>query len=461
MTHAIARLSTTIFLAASISLSAASSADSPNKLFKNQSDEQLADKAFLAFQEQQYNLALSLYQKISSSDFLVRYNLAVCYFKLEQWRNAKDAFEQLHYEDPNNELVQYNLALSEYKLKNFSKAKFHLDALYAYAESDELAILALELSQSLPADLDSKTITNSVTRHQEDKYWFISASLGFGADNNVVSIIDDEATKQSDSYTEINISPTWYSSSDLQNAWIINGAYFESQYYDQNKYDAKVMSFAIQKNYAINTLNTLNASFRTDESSFGGRTYLRANQLELGWRLKAPLDFNWHTSITKRQSEAASREYIPYAGNTFSVRTILQKQLAAHRLSFEIKYSDEDKNGRSGDPVLFEDTLIQSANRLTATANWRFTVQSWRFRTFYSYRNSHFKDENIVFTDELSLPDIYKRQDTRSSCGLNLSKDLNDLVFIEADYRETKNNSNEETYSYDQRLISLGLGVQF
>lgn len=414
-----------------------------------------------AFTSQQYKTALSLYQAIDSSlnNFSVNYNIGVCYYKLEQWEKAVSVFSKLLKTNPESEIVEYNLALSEYKIGHLKSAQTRFEWLYETAESDELALLAIKKYQEINTALGYNP--KQITKNRDVKHWRFNAALGFGTDNNVISIVEDIPTTESDTFTELSLNPSWTSSSDINNSWIIDGLYFQSKYSDQSEYNIDVTAIGVRKYTQLNSSNRLFASLRLDKSTVGGDDYLSSTHLSLGGRYKNQNGFTVRYGLHRKSSDEGSDIYEPYAGTTQRYYLNLYKNINKHRFGIGFNIIDDNRNNSIGDTLEREDTRIYSADRQTLNFDYQYFANSWSMKAFYTIRSSDFTNENIYFSDGFDLPERITRKGTRKTLGILLSKDINKHVFLDAELRQTDNESNIENFSFDQQLLSVTLGFSF
>lgn len=436
----------------------------------DKSAEYISEKAQQAFAQKNYHSALTLYEKLAriDNDESVQFNIGVCLYKLGQWDEAASVFLTLYENDNSDELSLFNLALTEEKRNKLNTAKEYYDIIFISSESDALALIASERSAKIESVLGSHSNSERIYIEKKNanpanngKRWFVYASLNYGSDDNVVSFVDDSVQTGSDYFHELVISPTWYSSSDLNNSWIINGSYFQSNYTEQNDYDVDVAALSIRKNISINRQNRVHAALQVDKSAVGGVEYLQSTSLNLGGRYLNQRGLRIRYGLRFKNSTESKDRFSAFAGDSLRGQISLHQSINKHRFGLSFSQERDDKNDRVGDTSLEEDTLIFSANRSTLVADWLYGANTWSLKAYYNIRESRFSDENISFLNDTLLPERVTRSDSRTLYGLSYSKTLNEFFSFDAELQNIDNGSNIESYDYNQQTISAGISVQF
>ncbi|WP_096086964.1 tetratricopeptide repeat protein [Agaribacterium haliotis] len=401
-----------------------------------------------AFNAKQYQQALDLYQSIETTELnnSTLFNIAICHYKLGQWQKAYRAFSELNKQEQNDELVQLNLALTQYKLGEQQQALAQLDWLYQTAESDNISMLAYQHLKKLD--------------QAKNKHWFVSASVGTGIDDNVISVVDAVASSQSDTFTELSLNPSWFSSEDFDNNWVLDASYYNNRYREVSDYDIRIVAAGIRKNFSLIKANRSFVAARLDQSEVGDDDYMQSTFFDLGNRYKNSSGLRLDYGLRWQKMQELSSLYKPFAGNSNRFYGKLTQTLGAHHFALQAQFDNDNRND-SGNKQLGQDFISYSALRWGIKADWRYKYKRWSSKLFYQWRTSEYKDANVYWQENRRLPERIVREDTRAVFGLQISLDLPHNYYADLEWRNTNNDSNIDDYSYKQQLINASLGFQF
>ncbi|MFT6551350.1 MAG: tetratricopeptide (TPR) repeat protein [Zhongshania marina] len=435
-----------LVLLASFCLSAASLSEegTPEVALSNQAAE--------IFASGDYRQALVLYRQIDKSAPSVgtTYNLAVCYYKLKDWRRAKSLFTKLHEQNPSSELVRLNLALTEAKLGNLTSAQNHLYVLASASESDAIAMLAYRNYLKIETQIEGQVFPSVISADG----WLLNGRLAYGSNDNIVTLRDDTASQASDNFTEASFSAARYSSPDFDRNWAFDVGVYSSRFGQASDYDVDVASLGLLKHLSPAQNQRLQLGLRVDQSAVGGEAYLFSSGLELANEHRLSKVSRLKYGARYSRAVERRREFQVYAGDTVRLYFQLLKRFERHRWELGYRYESEDKNDRQGEPMPLETATFTSysAVRHSIIAQWSYQYGDWRFVTKGRYRDSQYRDAHVFGDGSSEL-----REDSRTSLEFNLVRRVSDDFSLEMSWESSKNSSSIEDYDYSQNIFSVGV----
>lgn len=420
---------------------------------------EILEQAKQAFRQGQFETALTLYsqaqQRAPSSS--IQYNLAVCHYKLKQWPQAEALFQQLYDEDPTHEKAQLNLALTQTKQGKYAQALEHLDWLSLAAESDRIADIAYKNYKLLAAQATQRPPEQQPPETSTSGDWSFSASLGYGTDDNVFSIVEETPTTIDDNFWETNLSAIWYSSQDYDNLWSVELSYYASKYDEASDYDVDVISVGVKRNVGLTDNQRLSFSLVLDETTIDGEGYMRAYDFQAANRHKLTGTDTLKYGIRVKKSDELDPRHYGLAGLSSRLFSYYSKSLGDHTLRLRYRLDIDDKNdstGRETDSGASTFTS-QSASRHTYQGIWDYDTTHWATRAYIQYKTSEYDDPNILSDDTVIL-----RSDDKTQLGVQIAYLFNDEVDLEFEWLKTDNSSTIDSYSYEQTMMTLTLTWQ-
>lgn len=204
----------------------ASSVNSPSLAFET---------GVTLFQEHDYAHALIYFYKAKELGFdkpALSYNIGVCHYKLEQYREAKDAFSITAQAQKMAPLAFYNLALVAMASKNYEEALSWLSKVINGTNDIKLRSLAL-------ASMDH------IKEIQKNKV-FTYGSVGAGYDDNVILTAGSASASSSgkeDGFTEFTVFAGGpFPGGNHQNGLQFHAGGYILKYFDLSSYDASVVN---------------------------------------------------------------------------------------------------------------------------------------------------------------------------------------------------------------------------
>ena len=183
----------------------------------------LLNNAHQHFYNQQYQKALELYQQSYQYKPLdsTLYNIAICYFKLENWQAALKSFRQLQPDTDQANLITYNIGVVYKKLGKKEKALKIFQFINKNSKDKKLIQLATQQVKQLTARLvTQKKVAES------NSLWYGSLNISYGADDDVVDPAEETDTSTSDNFVETLATAGWLNNAQSNDYWGIDIIYY-------------------------------------------------------------------------------------------------------------------------------------------------------------------------------------------------------------------------------------------
>jgi len=430
-----------------------SAASNSTTTIANETTEQINKKAQQAFKEKNYQVALTYYLRAAkiNPSFTTKYNLAVCYYKLNQWHDALNFFDQLYTVEPHNDLVHLNLILTLIKLNEDSAALNHLQLLSKIAQSDAIAALAYQKHIELSKKIRQKE------QPPHNNQWLLAASLSKGSDDNINTIIDETQTQTSDTYTEATASIGWYNSANIDNSWLVDFTTYASVYDESETYNVNVYDAGLKKNIKLSSAIQLHGGVRIGSASIAKEGYLQSFSMYAGGHYNASKNDTITVDVLAQKSDALSDIYEGLAGDSVKVTGQYIKKIGPHRFRLKYRLDDEDRNDDGGLETVNGNLTFTSysATRHSISGEWRYSLDAFDFLLGGSYRASTYHDEHLFLNDDGGL-----RKDKKYALFTEVRYAINPNWTIHLNGTTTTNSSSLTRYDYTQNLASIGISWQ-
>jgi len=408
--------------------------------FKAQS-KGLFEQASEAFSEGRYQQAADFFLSLSETDESaeVRYNLAICYFKLEQWGLAQETFYALNQLNPTEDLVTYNLAITEKKLGKIEIARVYFQTLSLNSEDSDIARLSSRQLALLPNK------KNQLRKSRSD--WSAGVKTEFGRYDNLLTPSLEKNTGISDSLVESRAYFTWQSDRYTTNRWTVSGLLYKSNYHETKEYDADYAKLGIRK-YTQWSEGYFYVGLDVDASELEGEGYLQNIAVETGIVQGFGDGSYWGMKIRQREVDSLSSEYEPFMGTSQLLKfNVLQR--FGDRLTWNLHYQyGRDDRENSSNALSFRSF---SPVRHSVGSELAYQLPEWRFVWGIEYRDSDYQKENQYFGRGIL------REDERLKTKLAANWQVSENWALSAEYNYMDNDSSIDTYNYHQELIKLGV----
>jgi tetratricopeptide (TPR) repeat protein len=399
------------------------------------------EQASEAFSQGDYQQAAAIFSSLVETDSSaeVRYNLAICYFKLEQWGLAQQAFYELNQIDPEEDLVTYNLAITEKKLGNVDVARRHFQSLSVTARDSSIAQLASRQLLQLPK--------GSPGRRQSQSHWSAGVKTEAGSYDNLLSPSLEKNTGINDSLIESRAYFTWQSNQYTSDRWTLSGLLYKSQYNETKEYDADFVRLGLRK-YTPWSKGYVYLGLDLDSSELDGEGYLQNTALEAGFIQRFGERNYWGAKFRHREVDSLSSEYEPFMGQNQILKINMRQRLSdALSLDVHYQYSQDNRDDSEG----LRNFRSFSPVRHSVGSSLNYQLSEWRFGLNLEYRDSDYQQENRYTNREILRKD--ERLKTKMSVNWQLAQDW----ALSAEYHYMDNDSSIDTYNYHQQLLKLGV----
>lgn len=413
---------------------------------KNLSSETLLEQANAMFENGNYKVALEYYTAIRDSDHdsaSLRYNIAVCHYKMQQWGQAKALFSQLYSENSDQPQFTYSLAVVEKNLGNEQRAA----ALFL-----EVAALGIDSTLSEAARKQYGLLQASskpfIQTRQASKPLNLSIELNAGNDDNILEPSDLSSTGRSDRFIEAIAMASWRSDGSASNRWVIDGFGYSSRYDTVDEYDFDMLDLGLRK-YSPAEFGRWYWGVRSNAAALGSDGYLQSNSAQLGAQGWFESGYKWKAGYQYKIHRSLNEEFDPFAGDAHRLDLGLSGSINEHwnwKLAYRYEYDDRD------DLNLDDFFTSYSAERHSLQADWGMQQGNWRSKLSANYRNSDYMDRNLMLDGSSVL-----RIDQRLKLSARSSWALFDDWTLSAEYSFTDNESNIETYDYDRHMLLFGV----
>ncbi len=401
----------------------------------------LFEQASEAFVEGRYQQAADFFSALAETDSSaeVRYNLAICYFKLEQWEQARASFQALNQIDPEEDLVTYNLAITEKKLGNIEVARAHFEAL---SQSETDASIAQLASRQL---IQLSKRSNRLRHKQSD--WSVGLKTEFGRYDNLLTPSLEKNTGLGDNLLESRAYFTWQSNRYTTDRWTISGLLYKSNYQETQEYNADYAKLGIRK-YTQWADGYVYLGLDVDSSELEGEGYLQNVALEGGMVQRFGDNHYWGAKLRHREVDSLSAEYEPFMGTNHLLKFNLRQGLSEH-LSWDLHYQYSQDNREDSSSFL----NFRSFSPVRQSVGSALIVQwpAWRLVLDLEYRDSDYQKDNQYFGQPIL------RKDERLKTKFSLNWQASEAWALSAEYSYIDNESSVDIYNYHQQLLKLGI----
>lgn len=416
---------------------------------KSVSQSALLEQATADFSAGNYDKALSGFRSIQSANMgsenseSLRYNIAVCHYKLQQWTPAKKLFTQLHHEQAGESQFTYSLAVIEKNLGNAQRAADLFLEVSALSTDSTLSDAARKqyhlLSQ--PGANANQTPRNSTLIN-------ISLELNAGNDNNVLEPGELSSTGRSDQFSEAIAMASWQSDDAANNRWVVDGFGYTSRYDSVDEYNFDMLDIGVRK-YSPTEFGRWYWGIRSNASALGNNGYLHTNSLQLGNQGWLADRYKWKLDYQYKHRRSLNPQFDPFAGNTHRLNLNLAGTVSDNwqwKLGYRYDVDDRD------DLDLGDLFTSYSAQRHGIEADWGYRQGKWLSKFSANYRWSDYMDDNTALDGSKTL-----RKDQRLKLSARSSWKLIDDWSLSAEYSFTNNESTIETYDYDRHMLIFGI----
>lgn len=417
----------------------------------NAGPEQDYFKAGIQASEQgDYDNALQLFKKAEQGGLdtaALKYNIAVSYYKLKQFENARLIFVELTDVATFEQLAYFNLGLIANQQKDERAAIAWFQRAYRDVSSKKVQALAGEALKRLGA------LPRQTRRFSPAWSGFLSSSLAH--DSNVALVNDslNGVTGESDTVVDLSAYAGRWLKGDMRSGVRMSlGAnlqkYSSLNQNDYSQLDARVMRYDRLGDWEMR----IGGSW--DEVYFNGSEYQRIVSADVRGRivLSEKNQVRLRYKLSRIQATDAMFDYLD--GWRQQIRASLQQRFGNDRVRYYYQLELNNRNDRVStiDPFI---SYSPTRHTLRATGWWEMATK-WRTRLDARYRFSRYNDENVLFGGITE-----QREDNQLRLSARLSRLFARRWEVDAQYTFTTNDSTVDLNSYDRSLVEIGVTWSF
>ncbi|MGM0413376.1 MAG: tetratricopeptide repeat protein [Pseudomonadota bacterium] len=392
-----------------------------------------------AFEAGDFEAAAEAFERArdaGESSATIHYNLGVSYYWLGRYNAATEAFRRAAETPAMRALAWYNLGLVARARGDSAAAREWFRRSHEAAEEPALRERAArELAQE----------------GEPERPWSAVVSLKGGHDDNVVSPDTDTVSDNADAYLEAYAAGSVTLTGTEADGWSARAAWYALDYFDLDDYDLNLLRGQLQRQWEGATWATT-AGVELDHSTLGGDAFLDT----LSARLEAerPLGETW-LALRYRPSviRAGQAGYDYLAGQRHQLRARARWFLDESRLDLTYHYETNDRD----DYEVGTEFASYSPRRhgLAVSQQWNLAPRWWLDWEVEGVRSDY--PDTDVLADGAQI----RREETRLTAGVSLTRRLSDHWRLTAEARRTDTDSTLRAYDYAHNEIAAGVTGSF
>ncbi len=408
------------------------------------------DTGVRASGKRDYSAALRHFKKAKQAGMdtaALKYNVAVSYYRLRQYENARRIFSELADVGSFEQLAYFNLGLIANKQKDEPAAVRWFQRAYRNVSSKKIQVLAEEAL---------KRLGNSPRRaRRSDPDWtgFVSGSLSY--DSNVTLVNSDllGVTNENDTAMDVSASTARWLKGGINNGVRMSfGAslqkYSKLSQNDYSQLSARVMRYDRLGDWKMR----IGGSW--DEIYFNGSEYQRIVSADVRSRkvLSENNQLRLRYKLSRIQATDAVFDYLD--GWRQQLRAGIQLRDGKDRVRYYYQLELNNRKDRMGtiDPFV---SYSPTRHMLRATGWWGLG-SSWYTRLDARYRYGRYNDPSI-----LNGGAIERRTDSQIRLSARISHVFARRWTVDGQYIYTNNDSSVDRRGYDRSIVKAGVTWSF
>ncbi len=357
-----------------------------------------------------------------------RYNLAVSYYRLGEYRAAETAFRELGADYPAMaSLADYNLGLALVRQGRDEEARRAFRRA-AGADDAQVAALAAAMLERLPVDPAPAGATDG----------FVLLDLDLGYDDNV-ALIDPLTLPAGTSAKSPFGELLFYGEGAITDRWRLAGDVFLLQYPEADGFDQAVLDLAARYEWTAG-IWSLAVGPRFGRSYIDGDGFEQTLgvALELSRRLEG-IGATLELDLSHDRADDLEPRFAYIAGERERVSLRLSRALERSRLAIDVRAEQHDRAGAG-----------VSADRLRYRLTWTRTLGiDWYGDLFVELRDTEYSRLTPA------------RDEQRKQLGFLASRELESGWRFAIRYTYSDNDSSDARFAYRRHRASAGLSRLF
>jgi len=401
-----------------------------------------------------YNTALQHFKKARQAGLntsVLDYNLAVSYYKLQQYESSRQTFSKLTDTPTFEQLAYFNLGLIANKQKDEATAIRWFQRAYRNRSNEKLRKLAALALQRL--GVSARKTRRSVPD------WTGSVSSALARDSNVSLVNEELAGVTGESDTAVNLSTTagrWLKGNVNSGVRLKLSAvmrkYGKLSQNNDSQLSARILRYDQLGEWKVR----LGGSW--DEIYFNGSEYQRVVSADV--RVRAALSlasqFHFRYKLSRVQATDAVFDYLDGWRQQFRVG--LQHKYTAGKTRYYYQLELNNREDRLGITNPF--TRYSPTRHTLRITHWRDIASHWRLRLDGRFRFSDYNDDNILAGNVSE-----RRIDGQWRITTRMSRTFGRRWEVFVQHGLTKNNSSIDlenfSKSYQRSILKVGVNWFF
>jgi len=375
------------------------------------------------------------------------YNLGVAYYRLEQYDQARGAFQQL-LNSPHGPLARYNLGLVALAESRPAVAEAEFRRVLAEAAEEKLVRLARRQLERLEQPAVPEKAERSLQAF---------ASLSAVYDGNITRAADNGSSERDGMGLEALVALAGHAWGDRQQGLRLAGSYYELDYPNNRDFSQQAGQWQLGWQNRLAGLGWWELTGEQQWLWEDRDRVERRDGVSIAWEPPTCLVADWWCrGRLKTQWVDPGSGFEPYDGERHEARWVMGYSASAWRAqgAYRLVLDDRDDLGL-GDEFF---SLSAWRHWLESRLGYAITPR-WNLSADLGVRYSRYRDAHRQL-DAGSLV-TERRKDWLTELGLGATYQWSTVLslFIEATFED--NRSTLERYDYDRSQLSLGVSARY
>lgn len=408
-----------------------------------------------AFQNKNYSAALEYFlaaEQDAKQHPSVQYNIAVCFYRLARYNEAKGRFEQLAKLDQWENLAQYNLGLVAQAQGKHTEAQ-HWYGLSAEAEHEKIRLLSRAKLKNYEQNSQAKTESPRAA----GRAYAGLLGLKFGEDSNAASLADDLINDNAfaeDRFSELLAYGQGYINGEKNNGLKLYGLGFFRQYNEFDQLNSRVLGVGVSREATIAN-GTFDLGLRVTQTSVDGNHL--SSQLQGSIGVGRSISEHRFTLSYLPSRYFADAAYSHIEGAQHRLQGEWQKRFAQVNLKARYRYeiNDRDDLNRNGSIVNYSPTR----NTVELQVAWD-VYEDLQLTLGWAEISSQYEGKN---RQRDIMGDIKEQQRNNEQRKINIAMQykFSKQIRVGGEYHYIDSDDTYELYAYQKHTLSAGVSYQF
>lgn len=416
----------------------------------------LLSQGYNAFQNKNYNGALLYYTKsyqLNDLDSTLN-NIAMCHYKLKSWNEAGDAFSQLQDSQSSDLVVSYHLGVINKKQKKHTEALKLFNYISSHSTNEKIALLSDKQIDAIEELITDKNQLNVVVEKGSElnNIFYGSASLGYGFDDDVISVDEGTSGNEGDTFVETVATFGVINNDFKSGAWTLDATYFGTRFTEASEYDLSLMALNSRKHFTITPAIKMYAGAGISKLNLAGEDYTSDINVNVGATYTVG-DNKFKIQYKFKHVNADNELYEATAGTSHRYNAYWKHAVVGGHYQLEGLYSADRKNDNYTEASEESEAsaTIYSKNRFGVTGKRIWQWGKWHLSLAGRYFISDYlPDSASSFAD-------YEKTHYQINSKVELEYELSRHWSINAEVSVTSQDSTDDAYDYDQKSIMTNI----